>query len=178
MITNNFKAIILAISLTAGSVITAQADTLALTADTNPSPFAEQFQFSSNPVQGENFSDIVNLIITPTRNLVASISGTSGSGINLSTFDLYSGTSSGANTLVQTGDVISPLVNLTSGSLTDVNLAGNYFIKIEGTQFGTSSYNGNISLTSVSAVPEPETYAMLLSGLALIGFAGRRRKIG
>ena len=29
---------------------------------------------------------------------------------------------------------------------------------------------------SVAAVPEPETYAMLLAGLGLIGFSARRRQ--
>lgn len=38
--------------------------------------------------------------------------------------------------------------------------------------FGTSL--DNVSLTT--AVPEPETYAMLLAGLGLVGFAARRRK--
>ena len=32
------------------------------------------------------------------------------------------------------------------------------------------------SAISVSAVPEPETYAMMLAGLGLLGFAARRRK--
>ncbi len=31
-------------------------------------------------------------------------------------------------------------------------------------------------LTSVSAVPEPETYAMLLAGLCVMGAVVRRRK--
>lgn len=35
---------------------------------------------------------------------------------------------------------------------------------------------GNVSIASVSAVPEPETYAMMLAGLGLLGFAARRRK--
>ena len=34
----------------------------------------------------------------------------------------------------------------------------------------------SFSLASVSAVPEPETYAMLLAGLGLMGFMSRRRK--
>jgi hypothetical protein len=33
-------------------------------------------------------------------------------------------------------------------------------------------YNGAIS---VAAVPEPETYAMLLAGLGVMGFIARRR---
>jgi hypothetical protein len=36
-------------------------------------------------------------------------------------------------------------------------------------------WNGNIHY-SLSAVPEPETYAMMLAGLGLLGFAARRRK--
>lgn len=34
----------------------------------------------------------------------------------------------------------------------------------------------DISVTGITAVPEPETYAMMLAGLALLGFAARRRK--
>ncbi len=34
----------------------------------------------------------------------------------------------------------------------------------------------DIDNVSVSAIPEPETYAMLLAGLGLVGFAARRRK--
>jgi len=37
-----------------------------------------------------------------------------------------------------------------------------------------TAYSGDV--LSVSAVPEPETYAMLLAGLGLIGFTARRRK--
>jgi len=35
----------------------------------------------------------------------------------------------------------------------------------------------NVSLSVASAVPEPQTYAMLLAGLACVGFIARRRKI-
>lgn len=41
---------------------------------------------------------------------------------------------------------------------------------------GSAGYGGNISLEQVSAVPEPETYALLAAGLGLMGFVARRRK--
>lgn len=43
-----------------------------------------------------------------------------------------------------------------------------------------SEFNGfsidNINATAVTAVPEPETYAMLLAGLGMMGVVGRRRR--
>jgi hypothetical protein len=41
--------------------------------------------------------------------------------------------------------------------------------------FGSSAL-GAFSLTTVAAVPEPETYAMLLAGLGVMGAVARRRK--
>ncbi|MDY7575670.1 FxDxF family PEP-CTERM protein [Actimicrobium sp. CCI2.3] len=51
---------------------------------------------------------------------------------------------------------------------------------VSGNSFGSiSSYNGSISVTAgtpiPSPVPEPETYAMMLAGLGLLGFAARRK---
>jgi hypothetical protein len=46
-------------------------------------------------------------------------------------------------------------------------------LTLKGTTFGAAgSYNGSISVT---AVPEPETFAMLLAGLGLMGAIARRR---
>lgn len=39
-----------------------------------------------------------------------------------------------------------------------------------------STSDVTVFTTQISAVPEPETYAMLLAGLGLMGFAARRRK--
>jgi hypothetical protein len=53
--------------------------------------------------------------------------------------------------------------------------AGNYQInfKNESGNLATGSFTGGVT---VAAVPEPETYAMLLAGLGLIGFSARRRQ--
>lgn len=47
------------------------------------------------------------------------------------------------------------------------------------TRFGYNDWNvgiDNINFDQVAVVPEPETYAMLLTGLGLVGFMARRRK--
>ncbi|MBX9916302.1 MAG: FxDxF family PEP-CTERM protein [Nitrosomonas sp.] len=56
----------------------------------------------------------------------------------------------------------------------------NYFAVVSGDRLvgggvpGFSPLEGEID--AIAAIPEPETYAMLLAGLGLIGFAARRRK--
>lgn len=57
--------------------------------------------------------------------------------------------------------------------------SGNYFYQVKGDL--TGALGGNYLLTSSAVasspalVPEPETYAMLLAGLGVVGIAARRR---
>ena len=39
----------------------------------------------------------------------------------------------------------------------------------------SGSYRGTITAQTVTAIPEPETYALMLAGLAMLGAAARRR---
>lgn len=74
--------------------------------------------------------------------------------------------------------------SITSGSTANSHLlsfdyAGTAALKTD--TFGFSASNGGIVTkntlsTQVAAVPEPETYAMMLAGLGALGFLGRRRK--
>jgi hypothetical protein len=56
------------------------------------------------------------------------------------------------------------------------------YVAFEDIPFPLSDFNYDdesfvfTNVSTVSSVPEPETYAMLLAGLGLLGFAGRRRK--
>jgi hypothetical protein len=52
--------------------------------------------------------------------------------------------------------------------------ADSYYVLVSGKLLSTAAtaYSGSLTVT---AVPEPETFAMLAAGLGLIGFAGRRR---
>lgn len=49
-----------------------------------------------------------------------------------------------------------------------------YYFKITGNAVGVGG--GIYGLSLLSAVPEPETYGMMLGGLGLVGFMARRRK--
>ncbi len=68
------------------------------------------------------------------------------------------------------------------GSGTDIAVsntlpAGSYFALITG--IGSGSNGGKFGGTfAVSAVPEPNTWAMLFVGLGLLGFTAMRRKVG
>jgi hypothetical protein len=50
-----------------------------------------------------------------------------------------------------------------------------FTVNIVGTANSRSLYSGELQVT---AVPEPETYAMMLAGLAAMGFIVRRRSVG
>ncbi len=40
-----------------------------------------------------------------------------------------------------------------------------------------ASYSGTMNVVPVTAIPEPETYALMLAGLGAVGFMARRRRI-
>jgi len=52
--------------------------------------------------------------------------------------------------------------------------ADNLYVNWQGLGFGGGDLA--FSVNSVNAIPEPETYALLLAGLGLLGLAGRRRR--
>lgn len=58
--------------------------------------------------------------------------------------------------------------------------AGDYVLSFGTNNIGGWSKNATFvtygEVTAVSAVPEPETYAMILAGLGIVGFMSRRRK--
>jgi len=128
--------------------------------------------FGNNAILGP-FSDVFNLTL-PTNSLglgASLISGFSIGGFNadITSFSFVDTTT------------FTTLASGAAGNFSTLSYAGlldathSYQIQVGGTLSGVSesgSYSGNIQ---VSPVTEPETYAMLLVGLGLIGFSLRHR---
>ena len=106
---------------------------------------------------------------------VTSVKSTSGTGLS-GLDDIDFGTAFGKNArnrLSENDWVEWSVSGLGTSSLT------NMYVHVQGIQEGNYCHSGDCSAKYtpvVTAVPEPETYAMLLAGLGLIGFTARRRK--
>ena len=54
--------------------------------------------------------------------------------------------------------------------------AGKIVVDWVGTGSGPHDFTAVFDVTAAGAVPEPETYALMLAGLGVVGFMARRRK--
>ena len=76
--------------------------------------------------------------------------------------------------LTGTSTVNPPVIVSVLSGFTGTLSPGAYSLRISGTTgTGGASYGGNVVLTPV---PEPETYALMLAGLGVVGFVAARRR--
>lgn len=122
-------------------------------------------------VAGPSFSDTYSFL-APSGSNIASASGVTidlGSMLNINSLSISLFDSS--NTLVQSGTVGE------SSTLVDVPLLSGAAYHFEVTGQVTGSAGGIYTFIATAApVPEPETWALMLGGLAAIGFMVMRRK--
>ena len=122
---------------------------------------------------GNTFVDKYTFTTTAGGSLMAdvlSMSATAASGLNITGLGLYD----------MNGEVVGGTLQSTgatdSWTLSSANLAaGSYYVQISGSVVSNSAgkYYANVAM---APVPEPETYAMMLAGLGMLGFVARRRK--
>lgn len=123
---------------------------------------------------GTAFSDVFNFtLLTPVTDFVGSLLtvklGTKN--IDFQSVALSGGSLPGDAAFGKlTGDPFE-VWGLSHGALG----AGNYTLTLAGTKFGAGavSYSGTLE---VSPVPEPSSYALLLSGLGVVGWVAKRRR--
>ncbi|ACT48707.1 protein of unknown function DUF1555 [Methylotenera mobilis JLW8] len=114
-----------------------------------------------NTTAGQTYS--LNFAYSPREGV-----GTGSNGIRLNVGNIVGGVATG-NGAANTGNVWE------NYSYTFTAVSSN--TKLMFTAVGQSdSYGGSLDNVSVSAVPEANTYAMMLVGIGLIGFVARRRR--
>ncbi|MGH7012048.1 MAG: FxDxF family PEP-CTERM protein [Caulobacteraceae bacterium] len=127
-------------------------------------------QFSSYTLTSGESTDALDFSfdLTPSSgNVLQQLQASLRSGSQSIAFDLYSGTP-GSGTFLGAS---SPTI---TGPSLDSNLApGDYYLQIVTNPPVGSLISGALSVT---AVPEPATWAMLLAGFAFVGYAVRRRR--
>lgn len=115
-----------------------------------------------------SFNDYVAFSTEGIQNIIASVSG-AGTSFTFTGFNLLDSNKN----LIETGNVFNVDSQISFGFVKSVQ-EGNYYIQVIGESTGaTAGYTGSITLAT--AVPEPENFALMLPGIALVALRSRKR---
>lgn len=157
------KSLIAAAALTLAASSSFAATTVTLTQDAlNPNKYTGGFYVTHSSAFTDTFEFSPTLSSSLVSASLISIGFTPAADIKFTSVTLNGYALSIVNGVVDTAVTASQL-----------NLTGPLTLVVSGLSGSNASYSGTINVT---AVPEPETFAMLGAGLAVVGFAARRRK--
>lgn len=169
-ITSAFKPLILAVALASAGV--ASAATYSLNTLSVGDNYLSGSDESVISVGNGSFSDIFHFSLSSSSSLGAAAGVLNFSKFKITAdsfaYSLYSG-----NLNAVSGTALATGMN-DSGFVLPALSGGAYTLFVNGTATGLSGGKYNGSLT-VAAVPEPESYAMFLAGLGIMGTVVRRR---
>ncbi len=188
----NFKTSLVAASLLSASALAFAASPVTLASPSPAQPSILIGSFSAL-VSGAEFSflvkagDVLDKITVASTHSSKSKTGLAGSFVQTAGFDItkvyFDNQAVGADiaplpTASQSNNTWN-MVDFDNWSFAPGQqlTAGLHVIKIEGLSKAGGGFTGNVQITAglTPAVPEPQTYALLLAGLGAIGFAARRR---
>lgn len=185
----NFKHLAVAVAL-AGSFSTAQAAVTNLTdADFAYSIGTDPTAANVYSVAHENgsFSDVFLFSLTEFGDAVASavslnlpgLNGQASSYLNtIQKLALFSDPEGNGTAGVNNEILTAVSYGDENGTISASNLAsGSYYFQVSGLAKGVEG-GKYLFAANTAPVPEPETYAMMLAGLGLLGFVGKRRMTG
>jgi hypothetical protein len=167
------KTVLAAIAI-AGTAWSAQAADISSTGTISLTNGTNFFGRVLDGASGDTFTDRWDFASVGTFDLAAGvIAVTPGTvdGISIGNFELFNsaGLSLGG---LQKSSGLSDVWTLSTTHL----VPDSYYLMVSGTLLGSEAASYGGTLTTVNAVPEPETYGMLIGGLGLLGFLARRRK--
>jgi hypothetical protein len=150
-------------------------------APTDPANFDDKFGFTVDKTfdSGTSITSTFTQVGSKTKDLtITGFNLVRYNPVTLAVISVFGGTNSTPAPYDAVTNPTGPMHPTDSWSVTANGLsAGYYYVQVIGKIVGNQggSYGGDISVLTASAVPETETYGMMLGGLALLGVVARRK---